>query len=250
MVKTQTDEAPCADEEEAQKVREALAAQPAPEELETRKGMYGSDLTYMSTHAVISKMNDIFGPDRWTSRFSKPDFAGFGEEALIVYITAGVTATAGGTVFQQEGIGTGTVQRQFRKTEDGRFVEPRELLPISASALDMAIKGAESDAIKRACYKFGAAFGLDLRAPGAKTERSSGGTPAASTTEPASEKQVNFASVKLNEKIKAEGEDKALNRLPKIEGLSTAKDGDGYKVVMAPTITKKQASEVIDALLA
>ena len=236
MVKAQTDEAPCADEELAQVVREKLAEQPAPEELETRKGMFGSDLTYMSTHAVITKMNSIFGADRWTSRFSKPDFAGFGDDALVVYITAGVTATAGGTVFQQEGIGTGVV----RKNRDGA---------VTADALDMAIKGAESDAIKRACYKFGPAFGLDLRAPGAKTERS-GVTPAASTTEPASEKQVNFASVKLNEKIKAEGEDKALNRLPKIEGLSTAKDGDGYRVVMAPTVTKKQASEVIDALLA
>ena len=109
----------------------------------------GRELSFIGGWYAISEANRIFGFDRWTREtlesrcvLSRENRGAF----TAVYVAkVRITVNAGGSTVVREGHGTG----------EGRGSSPGE-------AHDMALKGAETDASKRALATFGNPFGLSL----------------------------------------------------------------------------------------
>lgn len=132
-----------------QAVLTAKLAERVPDsELRTRKGANNMDLTYISADYVIRKANEIFGPFGWSSKVDNIE-CNFVSGVAIARVT--VAADNG----EHSGVGTGTASNRNGAPTPEQW--------------EMAIKGAESDALKRAFVNFGDAFGLFLREKGEST---------------------------------------------------------------------------------
>jgi hypothetical protein len=109
----------------------------------------GRELSFIGGWYAISEANRIFGFDGWSREtiesrcvLTRENRGAF----LAVYVAkVRITVRAGGATVIREGHGTG----------EGRGLSPGE-------AHDMALKGAETDASKRALATFGNPFGLSL----------------------------------------------------------------------------------------
>ena len=116
--------------------------------VKTRKAN-GTDLHYVEGWHVIAEANRIFGYDAWDRRTLASRCVWSGQNGP-VYATAytakvRVSVRAGDIVIVREGSGTG----------EGRASTPGQ-------AHELALKGAETDATKRALATFGNPFGLAL----------------------------------------------------------------------------------------
>lgn len=135
-------------------VREALEQDLDPQRVRSKPGR--GNLSYLATHDVIRTANRIFGFGRWgyevvdlTLLGSTPKSGKDNAKGVYVGYRCTVRLTVAGCV-PVSGVGYG----------DG--VEYQEQSPITAH--ELAVKEAESDALKRAFRNFGDQFGLILYA--------------------------------------------------------------------------------------
>jgi hypothetical protein len=109
----------------------------------------GATLNYVEGWHVIAEANRIFGHDAWSretlhaSCFWQSSSAGYHEAAYLAKVR--ISVRAGDTVIVREGSGTG----------EGKAAT-------TGQAHELALKGAETDATKRALATFGNPFGLAL----------------------------------------------------------------------------------------
>jgi hypothetical protein len=109
----------------------------------------GATLNYVEGWHVIAEANRIFGHDAWSretlhaSCFWQSSSAGYHEAAYLAKVR--ISVRAGEAVIVREGSGTG----------EGKA-------PTTGQAHELALKGAETDATKRALATFGNPFGLAL----------------------------------------------------------------------------------------
>ncbi len=109
----------------------------------------GVSLNYVEGWHVIAEANRIFGYDAWSREtlsatcFWQSSSGGNHEAAYLAKVR--ISVRAGDTVIVREGSGTG----------EGRA-------PTTGQAHELALKGAETDATKRALATFGNPFGLAL----------------------------------------------------------------------------------------
>jgi len=54
-----------------EETRERLAEPVPPESIKTREGAFGKDLSYIEAHEVIRELNNLFGPDGWSSSITE-----------------------------------------------------------------------------------------------------------------------------------------------------------------------------------
>jgi hypothetical protein len=126
----------------------ALRAKLEPKHVKTRKAN-GADLHYVEGWHVIAEANRIFGYDAWDRRTlaSRCVWSGAGgayhEAAYIAKVR--VSVRAGNVTIVREGSGSGEAKA-----------------PSPGQAHELALKGAETDATKRALATFGNPFGLAL----------------------------------------------------------------------------------------
>src|SRR6478609_2365338 len=125
-----------------------LRAKLEPKHVKTRKAN-GADLNYVQGWHVIAEANRIFGYDAWDRRTldSHCVWSGVSGSAHgAAYTTrVRVSVRAGDIIIVREGSGTG----------EGKA-------PTPGQAHELALKGAETDATKRALATFGNPFGLAL----------------------------------------------------------------------------------------
>jgi recombination DNA repair RAD52 pathway protein len=120
------------------------------EEVSTRSGGGGKALSYLESHYVIARMNEVFGTMGWDSETVEMREVGLSSGAKFpayvarVKVSALAKDTDGGYMkVTKEGWGFGS---------DKSALNPHE----------MAVKEAESDAFKRAARQFGMSLGLAL----------------------------------------------------------------------------------------
>ena len=115
----------------------------------TRQGSDGRELSYLEGWYAISEANRIFDFDGWSRETveSKCVLTRENRGTFLAVYTARVriTVQAEGVIIIREGHGSG----------EGRGTSPGEVH-------DVALKGAETDATKRALATFGKPFGLEL----------------------------------------------------------------------------------------
>jgi DNA recombination protein Rad52 len=125
-----------------------LKAKLDPRYIKTRSAN-GANLSYVEGWHAIAEANRIFGFDAWDRRtvFTACVWSGQSGQVYTAAYTAKVRVSvrAGDIVIVREGSGTG----------EGRASTPGQ-------AHDLALKGAETDATKRALATFGNPFGLAL----------------------------------------------------------------------------------------
>ena len=150
-----------ADRSAAQERLAALLNKPLEaHEIEVRTGGGGMMLRYISTPAVIRRMNEIFGPTGWTTRLGSRSHFNDEKGNIVFAQEVSVTAQFDELYFDSMDIGTGSTHN------------------LRAESIEMAIKGAVSDGIKRAVYRLGDALGLGLRDDGVvKEEREERSVP-------------------------------------------------------------------------
>lgn len=150
-----------ADRSAAQERLAALLNKPLEaHEIEVRTGGGGMMLRYISTPAVIRRMNEIFGPTGWTTSLGSRSHFNDEKGNIVFAQEVSVTAHFDGFYFDSTDIGTGSTHN------------------LRAESIEMAIKGAVSDGIKRAVYRLGDALGLGLRDDGVvKEERAERSAP-------------------------------------------------------------------------
>ncbi|MHB8409864.1 MAG: Rad52/Rad22 family DNA repair protein [Acidiferrobacterales bacterium] len=122
----------------------ALAA-PLERERIAHRSESGRQLSYLEGWDVMDKANTIFGFDGWGYRVTRLEFA-----AGVWLATVLTTVNAGGEPLVREDVGVGIPAK------------PREVAEASPAAQETAIKGAVTDALKRALRGYGDAFGLSL----------------------------------------------------------------------------------------
>jgi DNA recombination protein Rad52 len=127
----------------------ALSAKLDRRHVQSRKGQGGRDLSYVEGWFVISEANAIFGFGGWdreTVHFEKVFERSSTAETACGYLTrVRIRVRAGRGDVTREGTGFGSATSKHR-----------------AEAHEMALKGAETDATKRALATFGNRFGLAL----------------------------------------------------------------------------------------
>lgn len=132
------------------KILDQLAEKLDPSEIKQREGAFGKKLDYLETWYVIRKANEIFGFDGWSFETLKLEHIGTicgkdkkGNERFICAYRATARVHVGGTIRDGSGFGNGLGKDDLE-------------------AHELALKEAESDALKRAFMKFGNQFGLAL----------------------------------------------------------------------------------------
>lgn len=125
----------------------------------------GRELSFIGGWYAISEANRIFGFDRWNRETveSRCVLARENRGTFLAVYVARVRITVN--------VGSSTVVREGHGTGESRGASPGEVH-------DMALKGAETDATKRALATFGNPFGLSLyehgKLPASRTERQPG----------------------------------------------------------------------------
>lgn len=131
----------------------------------------GRELCFIGGWYAISEANRIFGFDRWNRETTESRCVLTRENRgtfLAVYVArVRITVNVGGAMVVREGHGTG----------EGRGSSPGEVH-------DIALKGAETDATKRALATFGNPFGLSLYEHGKLTAPRTDPSPALVPAQP------------------------------------------------------------------
>lgn len=138
-------------------ILKALNEAPPAEAISQRKGPGGKTFTYLTGGYVIRRANELFGPDGWQQMTTVTPL-GNGEYMANVKVRVHSNGNDWDVVSfnsEQSGIGYGSGETET------------------------AIKGAETDGMKRAFMKFGKTFGLELY-PVSGNELSGGDTDTAS----------------------------------------------------------------------
>lgn len=166
-----------ADEERTRRAA-SLAGPLNPAIVQQRKGTGGRMLSYLPGHVVIDQANHIFGYDGWSYRLADgyPKLLkthtvvnARSEETTIVTYIAVVMVTVGSTSREDVGAAAG------EDTPEGH---------------DTALKGAVTDALRRALRSFGAQFGnslygqAELRAQAVRDPETAKKAPPAAKTPP------------------------------------------------------------------
>lgn len=163
-----------------EKIAEAVD-RPIPKELISERSSGGNNtVAYLKGDIDVDRLNEIFGPlgwgvvagspqiDRFEDKRTKWEKAQGGGRAtpkevdMVIYaVTTQVTLTikarsseSTDTVFTQTGVGYGEV-------EPGKHAK---------DAIGMAVKGAETDGLKRCCTLLGQAFGMFLNSDGSQSD--------------------------------------------------------------------------------
>lgn len=131
----------------------------------------GRELSFIGGWYAISEANRIFGFDRWNRETveSRCVLARENRGTFLAVYVARVRITVN--------VGSSTVVREGHGTGESRGSSPGEVH-------DMALKGAETDATKRALATFGNPFGLSLYEHGKLPERQKEQAPAPKNSEP------------------------------------------------------------------
>ena len=118
----------------------------------------GRSLSYLEGWDVMETANTIFGYDGWGYTISRLEFTGGVWLATVL-----TTVRAGDDAVTREDVGIGIAAIPTRKDRDGNVL-PKEQQPTEATpeAQETAIKGAITDALKRALRGYGDQFGLSL----------------------------------------------------------------------------------------
>ncbi|WP_298843316.1 Rad52/Rad22 family DNA repair protein [uncultured Salinicola sp.] len=157
----------------------AAVDQEVPKELLSSRSAGGSNtVTYLKGDISVDRLNEIFGPLGWGLVASKPEIEkevatrtkwegpsgnkkAKDVEMVVYSVTTQVTLTikkrtpeGSDTVFVQTGIGYGEV-------EPGKYAK---------EAIGMAVKGAETDGLKRCTSMLGKAFGMFLDQDGNQSD--------------------------------------------------------------------------------
>ena len=122
----------------------ALAA-PLDRERIAHRSESGRQLSYLEGWDVMEMANTIFGYDGWGYSITRLEVA-----AGVWLATVLTTVNAGGEPLVREDVGIGIPAK------------PRDVAEASPAAQETAIKGAVTDALKRALRGYGDAFGLSL----------------------------------------------------------------------------------------
>lgn len=112
-----------------------------------RPGAGGKQLSYLEAHDVISEMNAVFGYDGWSDKTRELRPLPNETAPTCFYAIVDVTVKIGSHFITKSGEGYGTVLK---------------------GNVELGLKEAASDALKRACRKFGNRFGnvlYDKEAP-------------------------------------------------------------------------------------
>lgn len=153
--------------EQRESILAQLGTQLEPERIRHRDAGRGRTVPYLEGHDVISRANAIFGFDGWSYRID--DVAVSTTTLGRIFYRASVTVEALGVRRHDVGIGIVETDRQGQDLPGGH---------------ETAIKGAATDALKRALRTFGAQFGNDLYdkspAPAPAVERAKPDAPARS----------------------------------------------------------------------
>lgn len=126
-----------------------LSAELAEEMIHTRRKQ-GIELRYIEGHAAIEAANRIFGYAEWSYRMTGLRY----EQGVWVATVAVTVEHAGGTPVEREDVGVGIAAVPRDEASAGVIASP--------DATETAIKGAVTDALKRALRTFGNAFGNSL----------------------------------------------------------------------------------------
>jgi len=115
-----------------------LLSEPFPREVERSRRKGGTNLTYIPVSEVIARMNRVIGIENWSSE----TLACYRDNANPDWVIAHVRVTANidGSTVHRDGWGG----QQIKTMKTGDIVD-----------LGDEFKGAESDAFKKACQKFG-----------------------------------------------------------------------------------------------
>lgn len=130
-----------------------LSAELAEEMIHTRRKQ-GIELRYIEGHAAIEAANRIFGYAEWSYRMTGLRY----EQGVWVATVAVTVEHAGGTPVEREDVGVGIAAVPRDEASAGVIASP--------DATETAIKGAVTDALKRALRTFGNAFGNSLYSKG------------------------------------------------------------------------------------
>ena len=117
----------------------------------TRKGGHGNVLPYLEGFEAINNANQIFGFDGWNYKVDTLETIDNGYMALVTLTVVGAD-NASLTVRQD--VGFTHYGQSNKQREDGDAPTPDQL--------DMALKGAVTDALKRCLRTFGSQFGNNL----------------------------------------------------------------------------------------
>ena len=117
----------------------AQLAQDLPHDVVRSRKQGGGTVDYVDGWYVITRLNEVFGFDGWTFEQSMPVLTAMGDRYVVHVIG---TLRAGGVV----------------RTDTGAAVTAGS----SPDALETALKGAATDALKRCARTFGASLGLAL----------------------------------------------------------------------------------------
>lgn len=127
-----------------------LSAKLDSSKVKQREGAFGKSLDYLETWYVIQQANEIFGYDGWSSETTDLSHLGTikgldknGKDRYTVAYSSSVRVTVGNCSKEGSGFGNGLGKDELEGHE-------------------LALKEAESDALKRALMKFGNQFGLAL----------------------------------------------------------------------------------------
>lgn len=126
-------------------------------ELKKRKGAWNKDLQryeyydYIEWNSVVHRLNDAY--PRWAGEVKKTEY--LYEDAKVMAIAVTYAITINGVT--REGIGTQLIPRYKFYPQNNQPLTPEQkaLEGKLKDMTDMDIKGAESDALKRAAIKFG-----------------------------------------------------------------------------------------------
>lgn len=113
-------------------------SEPFPREVERSRRKGGTNLTYIPVSEVIARMNRVIGIDNWSSETLSCYRDAANPDWVIAHVR--VTAKIGDATVHRDGWGG----QQIKVTKNGDIVD-----------LGDEFKGAESDAFKKACQKFG-----------------------------------------------------------------------------------------------
>lgn len=154
----------------------ALLAQPLdPARIRHRDAGRGRQVPYLEGHDVIARANEVFGFDGW--HYSVDEMTVSTTTVGRIFYRARVTVEALGV--KRNDVGVGVVETDKQGTDH----------PV---AHETAIKGAATDALKRALRSFGAQFGNELydKTPQASQPTTRGGQPRSEKAQGASIENV------------------------------------------------------------
>jgi len=204
------------------------------------------DASYLESYDVIKKANEVFGYGGWGTRIANQGIHEAGGKTVCV-VTLEVTVEG---CLPREDVGVVVAAQK----QGG---------PLTAEALETAIKGAVSDALKRAMRHFGTQFGNDLY----DKERDNGKKAARSAPQPARGRTQAKDAVQLKGWLekKAEGAKKLKgeiteNQIGYLNGLLCGIFGKDeldehdrhafldyiFGVLTSKQLTKAQASALIE----